>query len=117
MSRRREEMALGDRPKSKRGIDLLRLFGTPFSTTAPATCRLVDFAATRKGSVMSDRGSRLYRGLLLNAVALVALLACNAETLAQTLALTHYGVTTMVDWVILAGVIVIAIAMYLFERG
>jgi hypothetical protein len=64
---------------------------------------------------MSDRCSRLFRALLLNAVAFGALIARDAAASAHMQALTDNRV--MVDGLILAGVIVIAGAMYFFERG
>lgn len=64
---------------------------------------------------MSDRVSRLFRALLLNAVTFGALIACDAEAGAHLQALTDSKV--MADWLILAGVIVVAGAVYFFERG
>jgi len=64
---------------------------------------------------MSDRRSCLFRALLLNAVAFGALIACDAEASAQVQALRDNRV--MVDWLILAGVVVVAGAVYFFERG
>jgi hypothetical protein len=82
------------------------------TASAPAVC---PFFRIGKGSVMSDRDSRLFRALLFNASALGALIACDAAASAQLRALTDNRV--MVDSLILAGVIVIAGAMYFFERG
>jgi hypothetical protein len=77
--------------------------------------RLDNFAPFEKKSAMSDRVSRVFRALLLNAITFGALIASDAEASADLQALTDNRVMT--DWLILAGVIVVAAAVYFFERG